>query len=77
MDENISGADLEESHFHHTIMEFCNLADKYGLDYMAYKSNDLRLELIKYMTSSDDDSYEWDDVYTGEEVYDSGMAYDD
>ena len=68
MDENLSGLEVqEEAHFYLTIADFCNLADKYGLDYMASKSNDLRLELIKYMTSSDDDSYEWDDVYTGED----------
>lgn len=68
MDENLSGLEVqEEAHFYLTIADFCNLVDKYGLDYMASKSNDLRLELIKYMTSSDDDSYEWDDIYTGED----------
>ena len=66
-DENISGADLEEAHFYHTLKEFSALVDRYGWDYMASKSNDLRLELIKYMTSSDDDSYDWDDVFTGED----------
>ena len=36
-DENISGADLEEAHFYHTLKEFSALVDKYGWDYIEKK----------------------------------------
>lgn len=41
MDENTSGADLEEAHFYHTINEFVSLADKYSLEYLMKKHGGL------------------------------------
>jgi len=68
MDENLSGLDKqEEAHFYLTIADFCNLVDKYGLDFIASKSDDLRLQLIQYLSSSDDDVIDWDEYYVDED----------
>lgn len=69
MDENLSGLDKqEEAHFYLTIADFCNLVDKYGLDFIASKSDDLRLQLIQYLSSSDDDDeIDFDEYYVEED----------
>ena len=55
--ENLSGLDKqEEAYFYHSIDAFCDLADVYGIEYMASKSNNLRLALIKWMTDTEEDS---------------------
>lgn len=40
-DENISGADLEEAHFYHTLKEFSTLVDKYGWEYIQNKLEEI------------------------------------
>ena len=37
MEDNLSGMDLEEAHFYHTLKEFSALVDKYGWDYIEKK----------------------------------------
>lgn len=37
MDENTSGADLEEAHFYHVLSEYLQLVDIHGWDYVEDK----------------------------------------